>query len=248
MSDAGKLCTSDARLYPDLRQCEDFSNMEIIKRDYFPALEEYIKKRTGADYVFCHMPRLRQAGKDPNNREVQPVANEVHVDVDIETARSQTDRWLQDQGMGDLKYSRVLFLSNWRALSAPPQDYPLALWDPATLTDEDGVPSYLIACSGSPSDPSAPLPKPDPGEKGLIDERLSTNEPKLVGAGYSFHHKPSDQWVYYADMTRDELLSFKLADTDKSGPWRVPHTAFFNDRPGTVTRSSLEVRTYCIYK
>jgi hypothetical protein len=222
--------------------------MEVIERDYFPGLEAYIKKRTGCDIVFAHMPRLRKSKKDPARRDVQPVAGEVHVDIDVATARSQTDRWLRDHGMADLKYSRVLFLSNWRALSGPPQDYPLALCDPDTLSDDDGAPSHLIACPQLPSEPYPPLPTPDPVEKELVDARSMSEGPTLVGAGYAFHYKPSHRWVYFANMTKDELLSFKLADTDQSSAWRVPHTAFFNDRPGTVPRCSLEVRTYCIFK
>ncbi|KAJ9616610.1 hypothetical protein H2200_000329 [Cladophialophora chaetospira] len=229
-------------------QCEDLWDMATIERDYFPELVAHIKKRTGADIVFCHMPRLRQSGKDPNNRDVQPVAGDVHVDVNEDTARNLAGKWLHDQGMGDLKYSRLLFLSNWRVLSDPPQDYPLGLLDPDTLSDEDGVYNYLIACPTIPSAPYPPIPPPGPLEEGLVDARQIATEERLIGAGYAFHHKPSYRWVYYADMTTDELLSFKLCDTDHSSPWRVPHTAFLNDRPGTVPRRSLEVRTYCIFK
>lgn len=194
------------------------------------------------------MPRLRQSKKDPKDRDVQPVAAEVHVDVTDDTARSQVKRWLRDQGMGDIKPSRIMFLSNWRALSDPPQDYPLGLCDPTTLSDEDGVNSYLIACPELPNAPYPPLPPPEDEADALIDARHLAQEEKLIGVGYNFHHKPDYRWVYYADMTRDELLSFKLADTDHSSPWRVPHTAFLNDRPGTIPRCSLEVRTYCIFK
>lgn len=222
--------------------------MAAIERDYFPELESYIKQRTGADIVFCHMPRLRQSKKDAANRNVQPVAGDVHVDVDVDTARSQVETWLHEHGMGDFEYSRIMFLSNWRALSDPPQDYPLGLCDPDTLSDEDGLPSYLIACPEIPSPPYPPIPPPDTMEDGLVDQRSIAQKDKLIGAGYAFHYKPNYRWVYYADMTRDELLSFKLADTDHSSPWRVPHTAFFNDRPGTIPRCSLEVRTYCIFK
>ncbi len=230
-------------------QCEDFSDMAIIERDYFPELEAYIRKRTGADIVFCHMPRLRQSKKDPDRRDVQPVAGDVHVDVTEETARNLAERWLYEQGMADYKYSRILFMSTWRVLSDPPQDFPLALLDPDTLSDEDGVLSWLIACPELPSAPYPPLPPPDTTmEDRLVDPRQIAKEHKLIGAGYAFHYKPDYRWAYYANMTRDELLSFKLADTDHSSAWRVPHTAFLDDRPGTVPRSSLEVRTYCIFK
>ena len=222
--------------------------MATIERDYFPELEAYIKKRTRADIVFCHMPRLRQSGKDPNNRDVQPVAGDVHVDVNEDTARNLAGKWLHEHGMGDLQPRRILFMSNWRVLSEPPQDYPLGLCDPDTLSDEDGVYNYLIACPKIPSEPYPPIPMPDAIEEGFVDARQFAKEDRLIGAGYAFHYKPTYRWVYFADMVPDELLSFKLVDTDHSSPWRVPHTAFFNDHPGTIPRKSLVVRTYCIFK
>ena len=208
-----------------------------------------MKKRTGADIVFCHMPRLRQSKKDPESRDVQPVAGDVHVDVNEDTARHQVKIWLHEHGMADLKPRRIQFLSNWRCLSDPPQDYPLGLCDPDTLSDEDGVYSYLIACPELPTAPYPPLPTMDTTmEDALVDARSIAKKEQLIGAGYAFHYKPNYRWVYYANMVKDELLSFKLVDTDHSSPWRVPHTAFFDDRPGTIPRGSLEVRTYCIFK
>jgi hypothetical protein len=222
--------------------------MTTVERDYFPQLEAYIKERTRADIVFCHMPRLRQSKKDPKRTDIQPVAGDVHVDITVDTARQHTDRWLNEHGMGDMKYSRVLFLSNWRVLSDPPHDYPLGLCDPDTLSDQDGVHSYLIATPELPSAPYPPIPPPEGRGEKLVDSRQMAKEHRLIGTGWAFHYKPTYRWVYYADMTKDELLSFKLADTDQSAAWRVPHTAFFDDSSGTNPRHSLEVRTYCIFK
>jgi hypothetical protein len=142
-----------------------------------------------------------------------------------------------------------MFLSNWRVLSDPPQDYPLALCDPDSLDDTDGKPTYLIACPNLPptDQPYPPLPPPESFKDGLVDHDKFTNEDRLIGSGYAFHHDPKFRWCYFADMHRDELLSFKLADTDQSGAWRVPHVAFLNQKEGAVPRCSLEVRTYCIW-
>ena len=85
-------------------------------------------------------------------------------------------------------------------------------------------------------------------EEGLVDARQIVKEHRLIGAGWAFHHKSHYRWTSFASMTRDELLSFKLTGTDYCSPWRVPHTAFFDNRSGTVPRRSLEVRTYCIFK
>lgn len=194
------------------------------------------------------MPRVRLAGNDDERRDVEPVAMNVHVDITEETARKQTTALLAERGMGHITPSRIMFLSNWRVLSDPPQDYPLAVCDPDTMTDKDGVPGYLIATPELPTKPYPPVPEPDSEEDGLVDFRRLGTKHRLVGVGYSFHYNPELRWLYYSNMTKDELLSFKLTDTDHSSAWRVPHTAFFNDREGTIPRHSLEVRTYCVWK
>ena len=69
--------------------------------------------------------------------------------------------------------------------------------------------------------------------------------------GANFVYKPSHEWRYFSDMTKDEALVFKLYDSDcKKGftSWRCPHTAFHDTREGTVPRESVEVRTVCYFK
>jgi hypothetical protein len=50
-------------------------------------------------------------------------------------------------------------------------------------------------------------------------------------------------------MTRDEALLFKFFDSDHTGPWRVPHTAFHDaTRPNANTRRSIECRTVAFFE
>jgi hypothetical protein len=61
-------------------------------------------------------------------------------------------------------------------------------------------------------------------------------------------HEPEHQWLYFSDMTVDEVLVSKLYDSDcKKGSksWRVSHTAFLNDEEGAIPRESVELRTIC---
>jgi hypothetical protein len=50
-------------------------------------------------------------------------------------------------------------------------------------------------------------------------------------------------------MTRDEVLFFKLNDSDHSRAWRVPHSAFL-DRTARATRPrhSIEFRTIAYFE
>ncbi|KIW94643.1 uncharacterized protein Z519_04619 [Cladophialophora bantiana CBS 173.52] len=65
--------------------------------------------------------------------------------------------------------------------------------------------------------PYPPIPPLDTTmEDGLVDARSIAKKDKLIGAGYTFHYKPNYRWVYYANMVKDEILSFKLVDTNLS--------------------------------
>lgn len=57
------------------------------------------------------------------------------------------------------------------------------------------------------------------------------------------------RWYYYPNMTPDELLIFKLYDSEETGAWRVPHGSFrdttYADANG---RESAEIRTVLYFK
>lgn len=39
---------------------------------------------------------------------------------------------------------------------------------------------------------------------------------------FVFRFNPGHRWYYFPDMTRDELLLFKLYDSRRIGAWRTP--------------------------
>jgi hypothetical protein len=50
-------------------------------------------------------------------------------------------------------------------------------------------------------------------------------------------------------MTRDEILLFKLNDSDHARAWRVPHTAFHDETAqATQPRHSIEFRTIAYFE
>jgi hypothetical protein len=50
-------------------------------------------------------------------------------------------------------------------------------------------------------------------------------------------------------MTRDEVLLFKLNDSDRSRAWRVPHSAFFDATArAAVPRHGIEYRTIAYFE
>jgi hypothetical protein len=105
--------------------------------------------------------------------------------------------------------------------------------DGSTVGSDEGVPYPMIIVPEIPEKlPLDPLP-----------------ETSIEGA--NFHYKESHGWRYFSDMTRDEVLVFKLYDSDierGAKAWRCPHTSFFDPREGTIPRESVEVRTICYFK
>ena len=106
----------------------------------------------------------------------------------------------------------------WRAVTPPPQDFPLAVCDARSIAAGDEVPVTAVTTTRTQG-----------------DMRHDTT-------GYV--HNPRHRWHYYPDMTRDEVIVFKAHDSRPGFASRVPHTAFTDPScpPNAPTRASVEAR------
>lgn len=120
-------------------------------------------------------------------------------------------------------YSRYALYNMWRAVSEPPQDFPLAVCDARTVTPQDEVTVTAITV-----------------EK-------DTGEITHDTTGYLYN--PAHRWYYYRDMTPEEVLVFKAHDTDRRRSIRVPHSAFTDPTcpAGVPTRASVEMRGLALF-
>jgi hypothetical protein len=120
-------------------------------------------------------------------------------------------------------YSRYAMYNMWRAVSAPPQDFPLAVCDARTVVPSDEVTVTAITV------------EKDTGE--------ITHD--TTGYLYNAAHR----WYYYRDMTPEEVLVFKAHDTDLRRSVRVPHSAFTDPTcpAGVPTRASVEMRGLALF-
>jgi len=111
----------------------------------------------------------------------------------------------------------------WRAVSPPPQDFPLAVCDAQSVDLRDEVTVTAVTTSR---------------EAG--DLRHDTT---------AYLHNPRHTWHYFPDMTRDEVIVFKAHDSRDDVARRVAHTAFTDPTcpPGTLTRASVEARGLVIF-
>jgi hypothetical protein len=115
-------------------------------------------------------------------------------------------------------FTRYALYNMWRAVSQPPQDFPLAVCDARTVAAADEVTVTAIT-----------------EEKGSGEIRHDTT-------GYLYN--PAHRWYYYRDMTPEEVLVFKAHDTGRDRSVRVPHSAFTDPTcpAGVPTRASVEMR------
>jgi len=131
-------------------------------------------------------------------------------------------------------YRRFIYSSFWRCFSEPPQDWPLAVCESASVAPDEGVENVLVIADSIPQ-----------GE-GLFAP--IAGEDKLPAAAI-FHYNPSHRWWYFSNMTRDEALLIKFHDSDCSVAWRTPHTAFRDPSFADANiRSSIEVRSVAFFE
>jgi hypothetical protein len=188
-----------------------------------------VKSLIDADEVVLFSPPVLRKNKIQVGSTYQPPAADVHTDYSPANAESTA----KNRAPADGKYSRIMLINVWRSITPPPQDWPLAMIDARSVEHDEGVPYPMIIVDKIPDElPVRPLP--------------STH---IEGA--NFVYKSTHEWRYFSDMTTDEVLVFKLYDSDNkkgSKSWRCPHTAFLDNTRTTIPRESVEVRTVCYFK
>jgi hypothetical protein len=209
----------------------DFTDRDEVDRVYVGEVAEFVKSYTGADRVATLAWTLRRSAAPAENAS-QPQAALVHDDFSVAGARGRAEAAYASQFPDGPGFRRALITSLWRVFSPPPQDWPLAVCDYTSVGPDEGLDNRLYFVDKIPADLYAEMPEDAPGT-----------------SGFEFHHNPAHQWWYFPDMTRDEILFFKLNDSDHSRAWRVPHSAF---RDGTARaaqpRHSIEFRTIAYFE
>ena len=209
----------------------DFRDQEELKRDYPVEVAAIAKTLTGCDLVVpmggqLRSPVISGAG-------IQPPAAEAHVDFNTPSANRLAKAVYERNVPGGPGYTRFIAFSLWRTFSEPPQDWPLALCEFASVGDDDGASNVKVDVDEIPEGDA--LFAPIEGE----DEMM---------AATIFRHNPAHRWCYYPDMTRDEVILIKFHDSDHGRAWRAPHTAFHDTtRPDAHIRESYEFRAVAYF-
>ena len=199
-----------------------FDDRAIVDAVYRPEIVELIADLSGADQVLVNSPGIlryseksAKSGAMDNSRP----ARFAHVDISDVTAEA----FAQRAAPHGAKLSRFAHYNIWRAISAPPQDVPLAVCDARSITPADLIKADAVFDS--------------PGQAEWSFEGI-------VVAHHSAH-----RWCWYPDMSREEALVFKTNDSDPARAHCVPHVAFDDPScgPHIPPRASIEMRALALW-
>ena len=221
----------------------DFHDAEQVDAVYPAEAEALVRRLTGADRVTSRGWMIRTSGPLPARERkvvgyahrggVQPPASEAHVDFTPATAERMAATVHAESFPGAPPYSRFIASSLWRAFSEPPQDWPLALCDGATVGRDEGTTNALFIVDEIPDEDE--MLGAIPGEEDAITASI-------------FHYNPAHRWWYFSNMTPDEVILLKFHDSDPGKACRVPHTAFRDPSfPDARARQSIEFRTFAFF-
>ncbi len=199
----------------------DFSSAEKIRQVYYPEIEALVKEITGATRVLIFGDIVRSdAQGTPDSR---LPARGAHVDYDEPTVRWWTRQVVGDEEAERLLAHRHVLINLWRPITTVEKS-PLALCDASTVEMADLNRSEVRGGLD------------DPGRETMC--------------GFNLQHSPRHRWYYVPRMRPDEILAFKLCDSDTSRVQWTGHTAF--DDPTSPAdarpRQSIEIRTISFFE
>ncbi|MGV3511591.1 MAG: CmcJ/NvfI family oxidoreductase [Novosphingobium sp.] len=223
----------------------DFHDKEAVDASYLAEVEDLVTRLSGASRTAAQGWMIRTSA-DLSARAkqkiegyqhsggIQPPAGEAHVDYNEITGRRAAARVYADRFPDGPGYARYICFSLWRAFSPGPQDWPLAVCDGRTLSDEETASNTLFVVDEFPTGDA--LTAPVEGEEQMI-------------AATIFRYRDRHRWWYFSNMQPDDVLLFKFQDSDHAVTWRCPHTAFHDTSLSEARiRESIEVRCIAFFE
>jgi hypothetical protein len=195
---------------------KNFEDAEEIATTYTKEAEALVKELTGAEKVIVFGHAFRNATPGLPVGTRKP-AYMAHIDYNEETVRAVARKHLSPEEYARRGQSRIVLVNVWRPIETV-ESAPLAVCDPRSISPEDLIhgPIGGASVSGIPG-----------------------------AAGFNLAHNPKHRWYYLSKMQPDEVLAFKLCDSDRSRVQLTAHTAFDDPSspPDARPRRSIELRT-----
>ena len=195
---------------------KNFYDSQEVKQVYYPEIINLVKRLNGAEEVIAFGEVARTDNRDAVQGQLPSYG--AHVDYGDYTVREFAENVLGKTAAQKLLKLRYVLINLWRPIT-PVYRTPLAVCDASTVVRSDLNDSEIRG--------------------GLMDP----DRPPLYGFNLSYN--PDHRWYYVPEMQPDEILAFKLYDSDSGRVQWTGHTAF--DDPGAPPeappRESIEIRT-----
>ncbi len=194
----------------------NFYEVEEVRRVYYSEIEHLVQQLLGAEKVLVFGEIARSDGNLTGDG--RKPAYGAHVDYGEATVRRFAEDLLGAELAQHWLARRFVLMNLWRPIR-PVHRTPLALCDASSVLESDLNDSEI---RGGLNDP---------------------NRPSMWG--FNLSHNPQHRWYYAPHMQPDEVLAFKLFDSDRSRVQWTGHTAFDDPTaaPDAPARESIEIRT-----
>jgi len=201
-------------------QVRAFTDEAERKRVYDPEVQALIKKHSGASDVIVFDHTIRISDEDMQKA---VDARPTVKSVHNDYTEASAPRRLREI-VGDEEAERR-FKKRWAIVQVWRPIRGKVLIDPLGICDGRTIP-----------------------QQGFI--RVERRYRYRTGEVYHIAHNPAHEWFYFPQMARDEVLVFKVFDSDAAKPSRfTAHSAF--DDPATPAdappRESIETRTFAFF-
>ncbi len=194
----------------------DYRDPGQIDAIYLPGIVELVRRLTGAEKVLTFGVMI---GSDaPDTGDGSKPSYGAHVDYGDRTVRDVTRDLLGPEAAERWLERRYMLINLWRPIRTVERT-PLALCDASTVKAEDLFDSEVRGGLG------------DPDRRSLW--------------GYNLAYAPGQRWYYAPRMRPEEILAFKLFDSDPARVQWTAHSAFEDPTSPSDAppRQSIEVRT-----
>jgi hypothetical protein len=202
------------------------SDLAVEGEGYLASVAALLKAASGADLVVAQGTGLlkRHAERAKVAGAIGP-SRWAHMDYTTYSAGKWVE-WIEGwQGLELRHYPRFAVFQTWRCVSPGPQDNTLVLCDASTIKPEGLI--VFDACMRKPYD--------GPG---------NTFESQLC------RYDPDQRWLYFPDLTPDELIVFKAFDS--AAGWNAQPLHNSADIPGlpedAAPRISIEARFFAFWE
>jgi len=195
---------------------QNFYDPAEIRNVYYPEVEALVKRLLGAEKVLIFGEMTRSDAD--NTADGRQPAYGAHVDYGDRTVREVATNMLGKDEAQQWFKRRYVLMNLWRPIRTVYRT-PLAVCDASLVEEGDLNESEVRGGLGDPSRPSL--------------------------FGFNLAYSPRHRWYYVPRMQPDEVLAFKLFDSDRSRVQWTGHTAFEDPTapPNAPPRESIEVRT-----